>query len=117
MFTLLIPFLTLLAGISKAEDVPDFTKTIQVKFTWPEWQLSAKNLSWVDRTLYDPPDVDHKLSNLMHVIQSDGDNAVAFMNFTRPNDKETARRFEWTLEKASPTVKSVSPHRYVSVCS
>ena len=115
MFTLLIPFLTLLAGISKAEDVPDFTKTIQVKFTWPEWQLSAKNLSWVDRTLYDPPDVDHKLSNLMHVIQSDGDNAVAFMNFTRPNDKETARRFEWTLEKASPTVKSVSAYLCVSV--
>jgi len=114
MFTLLIPFLTLLAGISKAEDVPDFTKTIQVKFTWPDWQTSAKNLSWVDRTLYDPPDVDHRLSNL---IQSDGDDAVAFMNFTRPNDKETARRFEWTTEKASPKVKSVSANLYVSLCS
>jgi len=114
MYTLLIPFLTLLAGVSKAEDVPHFTKTIQVKFTWPDWQTNAKQLSWVDRTLYDPIDVDHKLSNL---IQSDDGDAVAFMNFTRPNEKETARRFEWTLEKASPTVKSVSANLYVSLCS
>lgn len=105
IFTLLIPLLTLLAEVSNAEDVSDFKNPINVTFTVPDSGTTGPEWSWKDRTKYEPFDKKYDESGGFQNVSGD---LVAYMLFARPNDKDTARLFDWTTDKGDPAMKSVS---------
>jgi len=100
MLPLLIPLLSLLVGISKAEEVTKFTEVVEVRFIAKMNPTS----NWTDDTIYDPPDPNHILSQ---PFTNQQDSAVGSMRFLSPNDKKSARLFTWSPSDR-PVGKKVS---------
>ena len=96
---------TLLAEVSRAEIVPEFKNRVNVTFTVPASGTTGQEWSWRDRTKYDWFDRKYDESGGFQNVSGD---LVAYMMFARPNDKDTARLFDWTTDMSEPTMKSVS---------
>ena len=62
MLPLLIPLLSLLVGISKAEEVTKFTEVVEIRFIAKMNPTS----NWTDDTIYDPPDPNHILKSAFY---------------------------------------------------